>query len=149
MYRPLSTSLRIDSEKALKYFEENPFKRSEIASKAGVSPSYIRQAINHGYTNKVYWWAVCDVLGVPRDYFNYHEPEPEPEPEPVNEETHEEECLVNLADIQLSLNKIEELITEQNRLLRGRLIKEERTSPTIGNTNAGAPHSFTVKKECL
>lgn len=149
MYRPLSTSLRIDSEKAKKYFAEHPYNRSEIAFKAGVSPSYIRQAINHGYTNKVYWWAVCDVIGVPRDFFDYHEPEPVPEPEP--EETKEpEECLINLADIQLSLNKIEalmleqnNLLSQQNQLLRGKL---EKGGSNDNKGNNGGSHAFMLRK---
>ncbi len=162
MYRALSTSLRIDSDKANKYFAEHPFKKSEIATKAGVSASYLRQAINHGYTNKVYWWAVCDVIGVPRDYFDYHEPEPEPEP--VKEEPQEKrECLVDLADIQYSLNIFESkltqmleamveqnnLLSEQSRLLRGKLERAERSSTPMGNTNAGEPMAFMVKKERL
>ena len=160
MYRTLSTTLRIDSEKARKYAEEHPFCRSEIAKKAGVSVSYFRQTINNGKTNRVYWWAICDALGVPRDYFDYHEPEPEPVPDPEPEKKEEEkpEYGVDLADIQYSLNIFEQkftqileaiieqnnLLSQQNQLLRGKLEKGVRNNEIKGNTNHGNSHSYTI-----
>ena len=84
----LSTSKQIDGGKALKYLKENKVNCSEIGRRAGVADSYIRQAINHGYTNRVYWTAVCRELGVPDDYFDYVEPVPEPEPKEEPKEAH-------------------------------------------------------------
>lgn len=148
----LRTQKYIDGEKVKAYIKEHNICQMEITDKMGVSHGYIRQAAQRGYTSIGMWKLACEGMGVPEDYFDIKEPIPAPEP--VQEEPEEDKP--DMADIQLSLNKIELILTkmvdvmeEQNRLLRGRLVKEERTSPTIGNTNAGAPHSFTVKKECL
>ena len=148
----LSTQKFIDGDKVMAYIKEHDICQMEITDKMGVSHGYIRQAANRGYTSIGLWKLACEGMGVPEDYFDVVEAVPEPEPV---QETPEEEK-PDMADIQLSLNKIELILTkmfdimeEQNRLLRGRLEKAERSSVPIGNTNSGQPHVFMTKKEHL
>lgn len=82
---------------------------------------------------------ICYALGKELDFFDKIE-----EPEPIeNPKEEPEECLINLADIQLSLNKIEALLLEQNRILRGKLVKGE-SNEIKGNTNHGCGHGYTI-----
>lgn len=138
----LSTSKKIDSEKAQKYMEEHKINRSELGKAVGVSPHYIRQAIKNGYTNRVYWDAVCRKLELPEDYFDYVEPEPAPEPAKEPEAEEPKDCGVDLSDIQLSMNIFEqklaqllEAVVEQNVInaeLKA-LIKEHNALDTERN----------------
>ena len=100
-----SNSIRIDGEKAIDYFKKTGISNKDLAEKAGVSDSYFRRACKVGYTNRIYWNAICDTLGVPRDFFNYKEPV-------IDEKEEKTECMVDLADIQYSLNIHEKLLTQ-------------------------------------
>ena len=139
----------VNGKKYRQYINENNLNSSQVCKKGGIHYSYAMNSTgpstNGGQNDKckvnsVYWDLICDTLGVPRDYFDVVET-PEPEPEPIKEEP---ECLIDLADIQLSLNKIEALLLEQNRLLRGKIEKGERSNDTKGFTNSGTSHSYTV-----
>lgn len=100
-----SNSIRIDGEKAIDYFKKTEMSTKDLSEKVGVSDSYFRRACKVGYTNRIYWNAICDVLGVPRDFFNYKEPV-------IDEKEEKTECMVDLADIQYSLNIHEKLLTQ-------------------------------------
>ena len=136
----------IDGEKLKKYLNDNKVVKVDLAREAGINKSAIHDAIRRNETRIINMNAICDVLGVPRDYFDAPEiVEPEPIPEQTEDlEDKQPECLIDLADIQLSLNKIEALLLEQNRILRGKLEKVERTNEIKGHTNSGDPHSYTV-----
>lgn len=134
-----------------KYLGTKGLTSSEVCRSAGLEKSYgsnaTTSATNNGdntkcKVNEVYWNLICDALNVPRDYFDA----PEEEPKVVETAEEKPECLIDLADIQLSLNKIEALLLEQNKLLRGRLEKGERTNETKGATNSGDSHSYTVSR---
>ena len=149
----------LDGAKVKKYFDEHKeLVKAEVCRQAGVNKSTIADMIRRNEARIVNVNAVCDVLGIPRDYFDapeVKEPEPVKAPEP---ETEKQECLVDLADIQLSVNKVEglllkvvalleennALLEENNRLLRGKIEKGERSNDTKGFTNSGAAHSYTV-----
>ena len=110
----------VDGEKLKKYFEEHTeITKASICRKAYVHLNFIYDAYTQGRARIAYMNSICEALGVPREYFDAKEP---PKPEPKSEA---EECSVDLADIQLSLNKIEALLIEQNKLLRGSLLKGE------------------------
>ena len=110
---------KIDSEKLNNYFKEHKeVKKTEVSVKAFCHRGFISDCIKRGYSRITNFNNVCDTLGVPRDYFDYVEPVPEPVEIIKKEKT---ECLVDLADIQLSLNKIEILLLEQNKLIRERI----------------------------
>lgn len=141
----------VNGKKYRQYIADNNLNSSEVCRKAGIHHSYGMNstgfATNGGQNdkcnvNEVYWNLICDVLGVQRDYFDVKE---EPKPEPIKGEPEEKpECLIDLADIQLSLYKIEALLQEQNKLLRGKLEKGERSNDAKGITNNGSSHSYTV-----
>ena len=145
------TKKYVDGKKYRQYIKDNNLNSSEVCRKAGIHYSYGTNstglATNGGQNNKcnvneIYWNLICDALGVPRDYFDVKD---EPKPKPVKEEPEEKpECLIDLADIQLSLNKIEALLLEQNRLLRGKIEKGEKINDTKGSTNTGSSHNYTV-----
>ncbi|MDO5478184.1 MAG: hypothetical protein Q4G23_03370 [Clostridia bacterium] len=130
----------IDSEKLDKYIRFHNVNKSEVCTKAYLNRHFLNDATRKGRARIASFNAICDVMGVPRDYFDKFI-EPEPVPEPEKEEP--EECLINLADIQLSLNKIEALLLEQNRILRGKLEKGGNNE-IKGNTNHGFSHGYTV-----
>ena len=145
----------VDGCKYREYLLKNNLKSSHICIKAGLNHSYANNttAMSHSEdgeghrcrVNEVYWNLICDAMEVPRDYFDAKEPEPIKEEKPEGELKEEQpECLVDLADIQVSLKKIELLLMEQNKLLRGKLEKGERTNEVKGSTNSGSPHSFTI-----
>lgn len=143
----------VDGCKYREYLLKNNLISSHICIKAGLNHSYANNTTTMSHSedgeghrcrvNEVYWNLICDALEVPRDYFDAKEPEPVKEPEPELEEE-KPECLIDLADIQLSLNKIEALLLEQNKILRGKLEKGERSNEIKGATNSGDHHSFTV-----
>ena len=155
----------VSGKKYRQYIADNNLNSAKVCRKAGIHHSYgmnsTGTATNGGQNekcsvNEVYWNLICDVLGVAKDYFDVkEEPEPVKVPEPEEEKP---ECLVDLADIQLSVNKVEglllktvallkennALLEENNRLLRGKIEKGERSNDTKGITNSGAAHSYTV-----
>lgn len=158
-----STYKYIDSEKASRYVAEHGVVKTALSVEAGYSPNALGQIIKRGYSNIAMWRALCAALGVPEDYFDIVEPERAAEPEPVAEQAETPEDKPDMADIQLSLNQLElgiknvaklmeeqiDLMREQNRLLRGRLEKAERSAESRGATNSGEPHSFMIRKEVI
>lgn len=157
-------SVKIDGEKMFKFLEDNHIKHGQLALDMGYSRSFIRDVTRRGWINraglKVFTAFVNEYLAEPisEDYFIVKETEPETTKEPETVKESEHECLIDLADIQLSFNKVEslllaqnsgisellELIRETNRLLRGKLVKNERSNEAKGDTNSGASHSYTV-----
>ena len=140
----------IDADKLRKFIrDESKFKSdAEICRAIGVSSHCIADTKRRGGRIRIAFINnICHLLGVSEDYFDYVEPEPEPEPLPVGEleKKTETECLIDLADIQLSLNKIEALLLEQNRILRGRLEKGERTNEIKGNTNGHPANGYGIR----
>ena len=137
----------VDAEKVSAMTKAKFGSHAELCRMIGVNSHQISDMIRKGgYIRILTMNSICHALGVPNDYFDKVE-EPEPVPEPEKEEP--EECLINLADIQLSLNKIEALLLEQNRILRGRLEKGERTNEIKGNTNGHPANGYGIRHVSL
>lgn len=114
MVKNITLYKAVDGKKIKKYFAEHPeLTKSGVCKDAQVNRGVITDAQARNLTRIVFWNAICDVLKVPKDYFDLVEPVVT-EKEPEERET---ECGIDLADIQLSLNKIEALLLEQNKLL--------------------------------
>ena len=134
----------VDADKVCTMTKKKYGSYAALCREIGVNNHQLSDLIRRGgYIRIVTMNSICHALDVPNDYFDKVE-EPEPVSEPIEDPKEEpEECLINLADIQLSLNKIEALLLEQNRILRGKLIKGE-SNEIKGNTNHGFGHSYTV-----
>ncbi len=66
---------RVDGPKVEKYFSERPnLAKSVVSKKALSNRNFISDAIRKGRARTALWNNVCDVLEVPRDYFDYVEP---------------------------------------------------------------------------
>lgn len=107
----------IDSQKVIKYFEDHPnINKYSIGPKIYRSKSFINDAIRSSSALIVAWDACCDLLEVPRDYFD-------PDPEPVVEEPQEVE---ESEDINYDYNNIHDdliVLIASNKRIEALLLK--------------------------
>ena len=69
---------KIDGKKVRMYFAERPeLVKGTVSVKALSNRNFVNDVIRKGRARIALWNNVCDVLEVPRDYFDWHEPEPE------------------------------------------------------------------------
>lgn len=62
---------KVDGEKIRKYFNERPeLVKAKVCLQAKVNRAVITDAQSRNSTRIVFWDAICDVLNVPRDYFD-------------------------------------------------------------------------------
>lgn len=109
---------RVDVKKIDEYFKKKKIPKSSVGPMVYKSKSYVHDIIRRGDVTVISWDKICDILSVPRDYFDIVEEKPEPE---VEEETGvildetDHDILVSLL---LSQKKIEALLMEIVSLLK-------------------------------
>lgn len=109
----------VDGKKLYTYVIDHRLHGGEIGDLLGKSRAYVRDVSRRGWCNKVMLKHIVEALNeltgdnLEPDYFEWIEPVEEE----IKELSEENECSIDLADIQLSLNKIEALLLEQNKLL--------------------------------
>lgn len=99
---------KIDGKKVNLYFAERPeLVKGTVSVKALSNRNFVNDAIRKNRARIALWNNVCDVLEVPRDYFDWHEPEPLPEKkadeDAVPEKTAETDEFGGTRDILVSM----------------------------------------------
>ncbi len=107
------TSKRIDGEKVRKYISLNKINQAKTCRNSGLNSRYISDSAKRNWANIGCWRLICQELGVPENFFDLHDPEPVKETD-----TGEEDSIISMADIPVTLMKIEALLLEQNKLLK-------------------------------
>lgn len=106
---------KIDSNKTRTYFDDHAnLSKSSISKQALSNRNFITQSIKTGYARIALWNNVCDIIGVPRDYFDYIEPVVES----VTEEKSENDLKDILISILVSERKQEALLLSIEDLLK-------------------------------
>ena len=136
MYTKVKNELfkAIDGPKLKNYCDEKGLVKVDICRKAGVSKSTIFDIIRRNESRIVNMNSICDVLEVPRDYFDKAE-----EPEVIPKIPEEEINISDLADMVDLLKDIVLSIKNQQAI-------EIKLLTEIGRTLAGF-EGIVVKRE--
>lgn len=111
-----SNRKKVDGRKFDRYLTQNGIKRIDLCASIHRSKAFVNDVIRNNDVDILAWEKICDILGVPNDFFDikeYH-PEPKEQPKVLIEET-DHDLLVSLL---LSQEKIEALLMEIVSMLK-------------------------------
>lgn len=112
---------KVDGEKVAKFFAERPgLVKATVSKQALSNRNFVNDTIRKGRARVALWNNVCDVLEVPRDYFDYVEPVKVVEAEQIPEKVADE--FGDTRDILISMlvqqKKQEALLLDITKVLK-------------------------------